>query len=151
MQARRPRSVGLVCISGSQAFRLGSFRFAGGTPAIRWSRLYFRIAQAFRLQKRNAGVKGSHSPQDRGRLACMRLYSTAVERGFDLKRFFVCLSAKCRRDICVLQILLQKNCPTCPSKKLSKRMSISKNSFFSKNVGGVSARCLIFLAAYLNK
>ncbi|MDR2171944.1 MAG: hypothetical protein LBP59_17505 [Planctomycetaceae bacterium] len=40
-----------------------------------------RIAQAFRLQKKgNAGIKGSHSPQDRGRPACMRLYSTANER-----------------------------------------------------------------------
>ncbi|MDR2171269.1 MAG: hypothetical protein LBP59_14085 [Planctomycetaceae bacterium] len=28
----------------------------------------------------------------------MRLYSTANERGFDLKRLFICLSAKCRRD-----------------------------------------------------
>ncbi|MDR2171384.1 MAG: hypothetical protein LBP59_14675 [Planctomycetaceae bacterium] len=28
----------------------------------------------------------------------MRLYSTANERCFDLKRLFVCLSAKCRRD-----------------------------------------------------
>ncbi|MDR2171805.1 MAG: hypothetical protein LBP59_16800 [Planctomycetaceae bacterium] len=28
----------------------------------------------------------------------MRLYSTADERFFDLKRLFVCLSAKCRRD-----------------------------------------------------
>ncbi|MDR2171796.1 MAG: hypothetical protein LBP59_16755 [Planctomycetaceae bacterium] len=28
----------------------------------------------------------------------MRLYSTANERGFDLKRLFVCLAAKCRRD-----------------------------------------------------
>ncbi|MDR2170264.1 MAG: hypothetical protein LBP59_08995 [Planctomycetaceae bacterium] len=28
----------------------------------------------------------------------MRLYSTANERRFDLKRLFVCLSAKCRRD-----------------------------------------------------
>ncbi|MDR2171741.1 MAG: hypothetical protein LBP59_16480 [Planctomycetaceae bacterium] len=28
----------------------------------------------------------------------MRLYSTANERGFDLNRLFVCLSAKCRRD-----------------------------------------------------
>ncbi|MDR2170833.1 MAG: hypothetical protein LBP59_11880 [Planctomycetaceae bacterium] len=37
----------------SQAFRLGSFRFAGETPA----------------------------SQDRGRLACKRLYSTANERG----------------------------------------------------------------------
>ncbi|MDR2171124.1 MAG: hypothetical protein LBP59_13350 [Planctomycetaceae bacterium] len=43
----------LACIPGSQAFRLGSFRFAGEMPA---------------------------SP-DRGRLACMRLYSTANERG----------------------------------------------------------------------
>ncbi|MDR2168826.1 MAG: hypothetical protein LBP59_01630 [Planctomycetaceae bacterium] len=39
--------------TGSQAFRLCSFRFAGGTPV----------------------------PQDRGRLACKRLYSTANERG----------------------------------------------------------------------
>ncbi|MDR2169302.1 MAG: hypothetical protein LBP59_04100 [Planctomycetaceae bacterium] len=39
--------------TGSQAERLCSFRFAGGTPAL----------------------------QDRGRLACMRLYSTANERG----------------------------------------------------------------------
>ncbi|MDR2172440.1 MAG: hypothetical protein LBP59_20045 [Planctomycetaceae bacterium] len=54
MQARRPRSGGLACILGSQASRLGSFRFAGGTPA----------------------------SQDRGRLACMRLYSTANERGY---------------------------------------------------------------------
>ncbi|MDR2171730.1 MAG: hypothetical protein LBP59_16425 [Planctomycetaceae bacterium] len=28
----------------------------------------------------------------------MRLYSTANERGFTLKRLFVCLAAKCRRD-----------------------------------------------------
>ncbi|MDR2171710.1 MAG: hypothetical protein LBP59_16325 [Planctomycetaceae bacterium] len=28
----------------------------------------------------------------------MRLYSTANERGLDLNRLFVCLSAKCRRD-----------------------------------------------------
>ncbi|MDR2168820.1 MAG: hypothetical protein LBP59_01600, partial [Planctomycetaceae bacterium] len=28
----------------------------------------------------------------------MRLYSTANERTFDLKRLFVCLTAKCRRD-----------------------------------------------------
>ncbi|MDR2171280.1 MAG: hypothetical protein LBP59_14140 [Planctomycetaceae bacterium] len=59
MQAGRPRSVGLACISGSQAFQDRKhfawcfFRFAGGTPA---------------------------SP-DRGRLACRRLYSTANERG----------------------------------------------------------------------
>ncbi|MDR2168712.1 MAG: hypothetical protein LBP59_01050 [Planctomycetaceae bacterium] len=32
-------------------------------------------------KKRNVGAKGSHSPPDRGRLACMRLYSTANERG----------------------------------------------------------------------
>ncbi|MDR2169085.1 MAG: hypothetical protein LBP59_02980 [Planctomycetaceae bacterium] len=47
----------IVCriagISGSQAKRLCSVRFAGETPA----------------------------SQDRGRLACMRLYSTANERG----------------------------------------------------------------------
>ncbi|MDR2169240.1 MAG: hypothetical protein LBP59_03770, partial [Planctomycetaceae bacterium] len=46
------------------------FRFAGGTPV----------------------------SQDRGRLACMRLYSTADERCFDLNRFIGCLSATCRRD-----------------------------------------------------
>ncbi|MDR2170223.1 MAG: hypothetical protein LBP59_08790, partial [Planctomycetaceae bacterium] len=56
--------------TGSQAERLCSFRFAGGTPAF----------------------------QDRGRLACMRLYSTANERVFDLNRLFVCLAANCRRD-----------------------------------------------------
>ncbi|MDR2168917.1 MAG: hypothetical protein LBP59_02125 [Planctomycetaceae bacterium] len=60
-------------IEGSQASRLGSFRFAGGTPA----------------------------SQDRGRLACLRLYSTANERGFVLNRLFVCLAANCRRDDCV--------------------------------------------------
>ncbi|MDR2172145.1 MAG: hypothetical protein LBP59_18525, partial [Planctomycetaceae bacterium] len=49
-------------------------------------------------KKRNAGAKRSHSPQDRGRLACMRLYSTANERGFALYRLFGCLSATCRRD-----------------------------------------------------
>ncbi|MDR2170768.1 MAG: hypothetical protein LBP59_11550 [Planctomycetaceae bacterium] len=38
-------------------------------------------SQASRLQKRNADAKGSYSPQDRRRLACMRLYSTADERG----------------------------------------------------------------------
>ncbi|MDR2172540.1 MAG: hypothetical protein LBP59_20565 [Planctomycetaceae bacterium] len=67
---KRPRSGGLACISGSRAFRLGSFRFAGGTPA----------------------------SQDRGRPACKRLYSTANEGGLYLNRLFVCLSAKCRRD-----------------------------------------------------
>ncbi|MDR2170083.1 MAG: hypothetical protein LBP59_08075 [Planctomycetaceae bacterium] len=55
VQARRPRSVGLAC--------------------------YFRVAGAMPAKKRNAAAKGSHSPQDRGRLACKRLYSTAVERG----------------------------------------------------------------------
>ncbi|MDR2171721.1 MAG: hypothetical protein LBP59_16380 [Planctomycetaceae bacterium] len=70
MQAGRPRSVGLACFSGSQAFRLGSFRFAGGTLA----------------------------SQDRGRLACKRLYSTANERRLDRNRLLVCLAAKCRRD-----------------------------------------------------
>ncbi|MDR2169410.1 MAG: hypothetical protein LBP59_04640 [Planctomycetaceae bacterium] len=33
-------------------------------------------------KKRNADAKGSHSPQDRGRLACKRLYSTADERNY---------------------------------------------------------------------
>ncbi|MDR2172221.1 MAG: hypothetical protein LBP59_18920 [Planctomycetaceae bacterium] len=59
MQAGRPRSVDLACILGSQAlqnrkhFAWCFFRFAGGTPA----------------------------SQDRGRLACKRLYSTADDRG----------------------------------------------------------------------
>jgi hypothetical protein len=70
VQAGRPRSVGLACIWGSQAFRQCSFRFAGEMPV----------------------------SQDRGRLACMRLYSTANERGLDRKRLFVCLSANSRRD-----------------------------------------------------
>ncbi|MDR2169876.1 MAG: hypothetical protein LBP59_07035 [Planctomycetaceae bacterium] len=58
LQAGRPRSVGLACISGSQAFQDRKHfawcfvRFAGGTPA----------------------------SQDRGRLACKRLYSNANER-----------------------------------------------------------------------
>jgi hypothetical protein len=75
-QAERPRSGGLACISGSQTlqdrkhFAWCSFRFAGGTPA----------------------------SQVRGRLACMRLYSTANERGYISTDFVVCLSAKCRRD-----------------------------------------------------
>ncbi|MDR2171257.1 MAG: hypothetical protein LBP59_14025 [Planctomycetaceae bacterium] len=77
----------------STAFLFAFRQSAGGTPAIRWSRLLFRIAgisgsQTFRLVFR----------QIRRRNACMRLYSTANERGFDLKRLFVCLSAKCRRD-----------------------------------------------------
>ncbi|MDR2169531.1 MAG: hypothetical protein LBP59_05265 [Planctomycetaceae bacterium] len=37
------------------------------------------------------------------------MYSTAGERGFDLKRLFVCLAANCNRDGCVLfNFLLQK-------------------------------------------
>ncbi|MDR2169545.1 MAG: hypothetical protein LBP59_05335 [Planctomycetaceae bacterium] len=74
-------------------FVWGSFRFAGGTLA----------------------------SQDRGRLACMRLYSTANERGFAHKRLFVCLSAKCRRDArdpvdgCVL-----KNCLLTRNRKIYK-------------------------------
>ncbi|MDR2171091.1 MAG: hypothetical protein LBP59_13185 [Planctomycetaceae bacterium] len=40
VQARRPRSVGLACISGSLASRLGSFRFAGGTSTILLSFLF---------------------------------------------------------------------------------------------------------------
>ncbi|MDR2169767.1 MAG: hypothetical protein LBP59_06470 [Planctomycetaceae bacterium] len=63
MQAGRPRSVGLVCFSGSQAFCLCFFRFVGET----------------------------HLPPDRGRLACKRLYSTANERFFDLNRLLVAL------------------------------------------------------------
>ncbi|MDR2171138.1 MAG: hypothetical protein LBP59_13425 [Planctomycetaceae bacterium] len=65
--------------------KIAVIRFAGGTPANRWSRLHFRIAgilgsQASRLCSfRFAGV--SPASQDRGRLACMRLYSTANERG----------------------------------------------------------------------
>ncbi|MDR2171148.1 MAG: hypothetical protein LBP59_13475 [Planctomycetaceae bacterium] len=59
VQAGCPRSVGLAYTSGSQAlqdrkhFAWCLFRFAGETPA----------------------------SQDRGRLACRRLYSTADERG----------------------------------------------------------------------
>ncbi|MDR2169913.1 MAG: hypothetical protein LBP59_07220 [Planctomycetaceae bacterium] len=33
---------------------------AGGTPAIRWSRLHIRIAGVPPAKKRNAGAKGSH-------------------------------------------------------------------------------------------
>jgi hypothetical protein len=86
----------------SSAFLFAYRQSAGGTPAIRWSRLHFKIAgilgsQVFRLCSfRFAG--GTPASQDRGRLACVRLYSTANERGFDLKRLFVCLAAKCRRD-----------------------------------------------------
>ncbi|MDR2169069.1 MAG: hypothetical protein LBP59_02900 [Planctomycetaceae bacterium] len=49
-------------------------------------------------KKKNACAKGSHSPQDRGRPTCMRLYSTTNERGLYRNRFLVCLSANCRRD-----------------------------------------------------
>ncbi|MDR2171221.1 MAG: hypothetical protein LBP59_13845 [Planctomycetaceae bacterium] len=77
VQARRLRSVGLACTSGSLAlqdrkhFAWCFFRFAGGTPAIRWSRLYFRItgasgSQTFRLvflqiRRRNACITGSRA------------------------------------------------------------------------------------------
>ncbi|MDR2171296.1 MAG: hypothetical protein LBP59_14220 [Planctomycetaceae bacterium] len=59
-------------------------RNADETPAIRRSRLIFWIAgisgsRAFRLGSfRFAGEKSAS--QDRGRLACRRLYSTANER-----------------------------------------------------------------------
>ncbi|MDR2168674.1 MAG: hypothetical protein LBP59_00850 [Planctomycetaceae bacterium] len=49
-------------------------RIAGRMPAIQDRRHPA-------CKKRNASVKGSHLPQDRGRLACKRLYSTANERG----------------------------------------------------------------------
>ncbi|MDR2170204.1 MAG: hypothetical protein LBP59_08695 [Planctomycetaceae bacterium] len=65
---------------------------AGGTPAIRWSRLHFRIAsdsgsQALQDRKHFAWcffrfAGGTPALQDRGRLACKRLYSTANERGY---------------------------------------------------------------------
>ncbi|MDR2170258.1 MAG: hypothetical protein LBP59_08965 [Planctomycetaceae bacterium] len=76
----------------ASAFLFAYRQSAGETPAIRWSRLHFRIAgilgsQVFRLCSfRFAG--GTPASQDRGRLACKRLYSTANERGFDRKRFF---------------------------------------------------------------
>ncbi|MDR2171855.1 MAG: hypothetical protein LBP59_17055 [Planctomycetaceae bacterium] len=44
-------------------------------------------------------IEGS---QDRRRFAYMRLYSTADDRGYISTDFFVCLSANCRRDGCVL-------------------------------------------------
>ncbi|MDR2170082.1 MAG: hypothetical protein LBP59_08070 [Planctomycetaceae bacterium] len=62
----------------STAFLFALRQSAGGTPAIRWSRLYFRIAGDMPAKKRNADAKGSPSPPDRGRPACMRLYSTAL-------------------------------------------------------------------------
>jgi hypothetical protein len=100
-------------------------RIAGGTPA-------FQDRGHPACKKSNAGAKGSHSPQDRGRLACMRLYSTANERGLYLNRLFVCLSAKCRRDArdplvlpaFILNFLLQKNCPFCPVKII-----VTKNNY----------------------
>ncbi|MDR2172343.1 MAG: hypothetical protein LBP59_19535 [Planctomycetaceae bacterium] len=119
------------------AFLFAFRQSAGETPAIRWSRLHSRIAG---IQDREhfawcffrfAGETPAF--QDRGRLACMRLYSTANERGFDRNRLFVCLSAKCRRDArdplvspafqdrrrdaCVHSLFfVTKNCLTCPSK-----------------------------------
>ncbi|MDR2170868.1 MAG: hypothetical protein LBP59_12060 [Planctomycetaceae bacterium] len=62
-------------IEGSQAKRL-HFRIAGVSP------VFLQVRRRNACKKRNAGVKGSHSPPDRGRLACMRLYSTANERGY---------------------------------------------------------------------
>ncbi|MDR2170117.1 MAG: hypothetical protein LBP59_08250 [Planctomycetaceae bacterium] len=64
------------------AFLVAYRQHAGGTPAIRWSCLLFRIA---------------------GGLARKRLYSTANERGFALNRFFVCLAVKCRQDAMVIR------------------------------------------------
>ncbi|MDR2170043.1 MAG: hypothetical protein LBP59_07875 [Planctomycetaceae bacterium] len=46
--------------------------------------------------RRNVGVSPAY--QDRGRLACMRLYSTADERGLYYNSLFVCLAATCSRD-----------------------------------------------------
>ncbi|MDR2169814.1 MAG: hypothetical protein LBP59_06705 [Planctomycetaceae bacterium] len=69
----------------SSAFLVAYRQHAGETPAIRWSRLHFRIAgasgsQTFRLVFfRFAGE--TPASQDRGHLACKRLYSTANERG----------------------------------------------------------------------
>ncbi|MDR2172242.1 MAG: hypothetical protein LBP59_19025 [Planctomycetaceae bacterium] len=66
---------------------------AGETPAIRWSRLHFRIAgiagsRAFRLSSCRF-VGETPAFQDRGRLACKRLYSTAVEREVILQPIFL--------------------------------------------------------------
>ncbi|MDR2170375.1 MAG: hypothetical protein LBP59_09555 [Planctomycetaceae bacterium] len=87
----------------SSAFLFALRQSAGQPPAIRRSRLLFKIAgilgsQASRLLGSFRFAGGTPASQDRGRLACMRLYSTANERGFDRKRLFVCLAAKCRRD-----------------------------------------------------
>ncbi|MDR2170050.1 MAG: AAA family ATPase [Planctomycetaceae bacterium] len=89
----------------STAFLFALRQNAGETPAIRWSHLHFKIAgisgsQTFQDRKHFAWcfvrfAGGTPVSQDRGRLACTRLYSTANERGFDLKRLFVCLAAKC--------------------------------------------------------
>ncbi|MDR2171340.1 MAG: hypothetical protein LBP59_14450 [Planctomycetaceae bacterium] len=136
VQARRPRSVGLACISGSQAlqnrkhFAWCLFRFAGGTPA----------------------------SLDRGRLACKRLYSTANERGLisqppclpfgklqarQLRSFLIFRYKKSRAKNFDPQITQIKKM----SKSLMLRndqiqteyniLGISKNSFFCKKVGDV--------------
>ncbi|MDR2171356.1 MAG: hypothetical protein LBP59_14530 [Planctomycetaceae bacterium] len=88
----------------STAFLFAFRQSAGGTPAIRWSRLHFRIAgisgsRTFRLGSFRFAGETPAAPA-RGRLACMRLYSTANERGFDRNRLLVCLSANSRRDGC---------------------------------------------------
>jgi hypothetical protein len=86
----------------ASAFLFALRQSAGETPAIRRSRLLFKIAGILGSQASRLGyfrfAGGTPASQDRGRLACMRLYSTANERGFDLKRLFVCLAANCRRD-----------------------------------------------------
>ncbi|MDR2171079.1 MAG: hypothetical protein LBP59_13125 [Planctomycetaceae bacterium] len=61
-----------------------------------------------KISNRIAGVSSAF--QDRGRLACMRLYSTAVERSYISTNFFVCILANCRRDACVSsQFFVTKN------------------------------------------
>ncbi|MDR2171586.1 MAG: hypothetical protein LBP59_15700 [Planctomycetaceae bacterium] len=70
----------------STAFWFAFRQSAGETPAIRWSRLLFRIAgisgsRAFCLCSFRFAGEAPVS-QDRGRLACMRLYSTANERSY---------------------------------------------------------------------
>ncbi|MDR2172344.1 MAG: hypothetical protein LBP59_19540 [Planctomycetaceae bacterium] len=84
---------------GSQAFRIANISH-GVYSDSQAKRLHFRIAG---IQDREHFVWcffrfAGETPafQDRGRLACMRLYSTANERGFDRNSLFVCLSAKCR-------------------------------------------------------
>ncbi|MDR2169744.1 MAG: hypothetical protein LBP59_06355 [Planctomycetaceae bacterium] len=49
-----------------------------------------------KIVRRIAGIPSGS--QDRRRLACMRLYSTASERGYISTDLFVCLSANSRRD-----------------------------------------------------